>query len=219
MPAYAKKFNMSETTAASPMDILAKVISAIAHPALIPFGFFLLASPKGFEYTSIFEPLLAFGILLAAPLVASFLYFRKMKITDLFVVEKKHRILPFAFNIVGLMCFSFFIPSQAVSLGYELMLLPWLGSFLVANIIAMIITLYWKISLHLMGLGLATIWLSLFLWGGPYFWPVMAGLVALTGATAWARMRLKSHDVPQVVIGWALGAAIVGIIGVVMSQM
>ena len=213
---------MSETTASapssSPLDLIAKVISAITHPVLIPFGFFLLASPKGFTYTSFLEPLLALLILLVAPLAASLLYFRKHKIEDLFVVEKKHRILPFAFNIVGLMCFSFFIPSQAVALGYELMLLPWLGSFLIANLIAMVITLYWKISLHMMGMGLASTWLALYLWGGDLFWPMMGGLLVLTLAVAWARKHLKSHDFAQLGAGLGIGVAIVAIIGWIVSM-
>lgn len=209
---------MSTTSAASsPLDWLAKAISALTHPVLIPFGFFLLASPLHFAYTSIWEPVLAFLILLIAPLGASLLYFKKHNITDIFVVDKKHRPLPFAFNIIGLLGFSFFIPPQAMALGYELMLLPWLGSFLVANVLAMIITLKWKISLHMMGMGLASAWLATFLWGDTWYWLIMAGLLVLTLAVGWARKHLRSHDLPQLAAGWALGISIVAIIGFLIA--
>ena len=201
------------------LDGLAKFISAIFHPVFIPFGFFLLASPAQFQYTSIWEPVLALGILVVAPLGASLLYFRKHGIRDIFVIDKKHRPLPFAFNIVGLLGFSFFIPPQAQALGYDIWLLPWLGSFLIANIIGMVITLYWKISLHMMGIGLTAAWLVIYLWGESWFWLPTGGLFLFTLAIAWARRQLNSHNLLQLLVGWAVGIAIVTGIALVISNL
>ncbi len=65
------------------------------------------------------------------------------------------------------------------------------------------INIFWKISIHCVGVGGATA-LLFPIAGVGKAWPVML-TVLLVG---WARLRLGAHTVPQVLAGFTLGAGV-----------
>jgi hypothetical protein len=77
------------------------------------------------------------------------------------------------------------------------------------NILALSITVLWKISLHGIGWGAATgtlLLLSTFIIQ-PYFW-FFIGSILLGGVAGWARLTLDAHKPAQFYAGYALGFAV-----------
>ncbi|MBI4175133.1 hypothetical protein HY523_00785 [Candidatus Berkelbacteria bacterium] len=75
-------------------------------------------------------------------------------------------------------------------------------TFLLLGMAVTVITLLWKISLHMLGVTtLATIVLVLV---GPAWWPISL----LIPVIAWARLTLQRHTIWQVVAGFSLGLAL-----------
>ena len=76
-------------------------------------------------------------------------------------------------------------------------------SFTLATLLVFCINIFWKISIHCVGVGGATA-LMFPIAGVGMVWPVM--LTALL--VGWARLRLGAHTVPQVIAGFTLGAGV-----------
>lgn len=91
-----------------------------------------------------------------------------------------------------------------------------LGLFVVY--IATIITYFWKISLHMIGLGglLAYILLLLFVRGLQYGLPseidiLLSSVILLSGIVGSARLYLCAHTPAQVYVGYIVGFLLVGV--------
>lgn len=196
---------------------LAKAISFIFHPVFIPLGFGLLYYPTSGYYARYHLLVLVFLVVLPGLVTAAWLGLRKEQ--KLFVVDRPNRLLPLAMVVLG----SVFL---AVGCG------AWLPGdvfpgFMVLNVfiigfLSFLITLYWKISLHLIGWGaafgaalVASIFQSkaeFFLdsgftepLNGPEFSLVAALAIVIGLSVAWARHYLGSHDKVQMIAGWLLG--------------
>lgn len=73
-------------------------------------------------------------------------------------------------------------------------------------VIALTITLFWKISIHMVGVGglSALMVLLLVRSGDALVWPLMLAFTA-AGAIGWARLRLDAHQPSEVYTGFGLG--------------
>ena len=190
--------------------VLATIFSVVFHPIFMPvYGLLILFNSGTFiSYLPydvkkfIFLIILISTVILPLSFVPFYLY-RKI-IRNVHMDSHRERIIPLLLTTV------FFY------LGYILLnksqLPEILKSYMLASasavFLAMIVSLKWKISLHMLGIGgligavlvfsfrlmvdLTTIWMILIL---------IAGLVG------YARLQLKIHNPAQVYIGFSLGLA------------
>ena len=76
------------------------------------------------------------------------------------------------------------------------------ASFLAGGVMVGLISRFWKISIHAVGVGGGMI--ILLVAGGPGLWPVVFAPLLVS----WARLRLGAHTIGQLVAGTALGAGL-----------
>lgn len=179
------------------LKAFARVLSVVFHPGFLPF-YFLIAISAGKSHRI---PILivAFLLLVGLPLLGTVLFLRKKGEADLFTVSRKNRYILFAFHAIGI---------GILWAGFEFGLqgyLPswWIPAVFLFNAAGFLVTLFWKISLHMMGMSaMLGIMAALPASFPPSLWVIAPLSFALV---AWARMYLRSHDWTQIVAGTALG--------------
>ncbi len=189
---------------------LAKTISYIFHPALMPsLGFavlFMIQSPKINAYNESFKYLflaLIFFFSFLMPVSFVFLYKYLGGSSSIYLPNKDERRLPLLFSIVSyafgyrLIAFAFPIDS-------------FLSSVLLAGVFSLVITyiinLFFKISLHLTAVGgvAGMLTISANVLQVNLFLPI-AIFVLLSGVIAQARLQLKAHTNTEVYAGFFNG--------------
>ncbi len=195
-----------------PADTIARLFSIVLHPLLIPtlgiFILFQLSTYLSFSVTA--EPrrfiLLVIFINTAIIPVLSVLILKQARfIKDLTLDERQERILPLLIATVMLF-FTFYLLRQLT--------LPSLIYYYVTGaamlvLSSLVITFYWKISVHMISLGGLTgflIVVSLLLRADISHLIIAAFLVS--GITAASRIHLQSHTPAQVYTGYLLGVFI-----------
>ncbi len=193
-------------------NILPVIISTLLHPMFMPvYGLLVLFNSGTFisyiPYEAkkyIFLIVLICTVLLPISFIPFYL-FRKI-INDIHMRTNRERIIPLLVN------------SLFFYLGYlfinKLQLPPVIKSYMlacaVAVFIALLVSIRWKISIHMLGLGgltgaviLFSYRLNIDLKG---IWMV---LILFSGLTGYARLQLNSHNSLQVYFGFLLGFATV----------
>lgn len=134
-----------------------------------------------------------FGLILP---VAVFIYLRqKKRIVNDDATIKGERTLPYAIG-TGL-AINALVLSIIFGL-HPLIIALWIAYILI-QIIMLIINLYWKISAHLIGVGIPYATL-LFLFQTEYIYLIIIAIII-----GWARFTLKVHTPMQIVAGFLLG--------------
>ena len=137
-----------------------------------------------------------FGMII--PFIYIFFLYRKNKIYDIHMPDRKNRMKPMIFtifsNIAG------FIVLYLLKAPFFLRTLCILS--IIATSILTVITFYWKISLHTSWITSIVITFNVLL--GPW----MLLLLPLIPIIGWARVRAKKHTTPQVVLGAGLSSII-----------
>lgn len=170
----------------------AKIISLIFYPS------FLQALMASFFGHDLWVKINVWIFFLMMPAILSIFYIRNVNMPeqDKWVVPKEFRIIPMFLAILSTTAFYFIFVSDT----------GWLKTITLSSIllttIALPITYFWKISLHMIGMGGMTTFLWLFSDGS--WWILLASLVA-SQQVAWARMFLRSHDIWQILAGYLLG--------------
>jgi len=192
-------------------DIPAWIISIIFHPIIYASlgAYIMLLSLPEFKY---FHPdviwrylKLVFMLTYVFPIVAIPLYFLILRTVKV-EVSKKHIRLFLLLTTVIIYSFSYKILSdyslfQYVNLYILLCALLMLVSF--------VVTYFWQISLHMIGIGgFLGLLLTLLFAGIAYFEMLIAIFVFISGLVAYARLKLKAHVPSQVYIGFATGGII-----------
>ena len=186
---------------------LAKVISVIFHPLLIPtFGFFLLFI-SGFYFSVLpwnikqYIMMVIFGSTCLLPAISIWLLSFSQKF-DIRMEQNTDRILPLIIS-------SVFYYSGYLILK-QLPVFPIYNLFIIASILVQIalllISLRWKISAHLAAMGGLLggfMGLSFRLQGNPI--PILIVLILVTGALGTARLILGKHTRAQIYAGFMLG--------------
>jgi membrane-associated phospholipid phosphatase len=120
------------------------------------------------------------------------------RFTDMHLSRREERPLMMAIGLV----------SVAVGLGLMALLdaprelFALVGAMVAGVAVALLISSFWKISIHTsVTAGTVTILILVF---GP--WTLVLAPLAL--AVAWARVRLRAHTVGQVLVGGVLGASV-----------
>ena len=195
------------------MRTAAQVVSVILHPMVMPmFGllcyyslFPAVAQLNGTElFIQIFIRLLLFTIIL--PLASVLIMIRLGKVSDVFIDEQKERNWPLVLTAgIYIVTYYFVLPSPPVP--------PFIPLFILgagaALILALLINLKWKISLHMIGIGglcgALTILYVLLQEGNPLWlcvWFILAGILGT------ARLLLNAHNALQILAGFLLGFAV-----------
>lgn len=176
--------------------IFARVISILFLPVLWPALLFSLL------FSSVPSLILTWTFLFVLPLGLSFLYFRSRKVDDIWVIQRRDRIIPFLINIACILLY-FLLLHFALEIGFSWKLFMVLPLF---NVVSLAITLYWKISLHMIGvLAAAGYVLRLAPENGGL---ILVSLGAVCLLVAWARWFLGSHDIYQILAGSLLGLSL-----------
>lgn len=128
------------------------------------------------------------------PIFVIFIMFKKTLIPDIYASEKSTRKKPF---IAILFCYSLGILALML-INAPLNLIALLACYLVTSIIMMIISHFWKISIHASGISGPATFLTHQLGFG------MIPFVLLILPISWARLKLKAHDIYQVAAGSVL---------------
>lgn len=184
-------------------------MSYIFHPVFLPTGgLVLIFSMNSYiAHTTPFEKqlFLTIWIFLNTALIP-FLFTAVLRWRNLISSVQLHtredRIVPFAFTLVFYLANYWMlrdIPMPAVI--YSL----FLGSSAAAGV-ALIITFFTKVSIHMIGMGglTASIYGVAQLYHLPIIGLVMASIIA-SGLVASARYILESHSLKQIYLGWLIG--------------
>ena len=199
---------------------IARIISYIFHPLIIPFYTFLILLNTS-SYFSIMIPLkgklLLSGIILLTtillPLLTSFLLLR-MKIIHSFFPEIREERIYLLLNVAIFYYLSYYLlKGTQVSMVFSYFMLG--STFLV--ICALIITFFHRISLHMIGTGALTgALLGLSLGHILDVTGFIVLLILLTGLTGSARLKINSQRPSEIYSGFLVGITVMFILFVLV---
>lgn len=191
----------------------AQLVSVILHPLVMPtFGmlcyftlFPVIAQLHDVNlFLIIFMRVVACTLLL--PLMSVLLMIRIGKVTTVFIEDKRERSWPLLLGAaIYLATYYFLLPVPPVPVFISLFILGAAATL----ILALLINLFWKISLHMIGIGGLCGGLTAIFYfmqeGNPLWlttWFVLAGMLGT------ARLILNAHTPMQVLAGFALGFSV-----------
>jgi len=188
---------------------LAKIVSILFQPLLIPsYSLFILFSLN--NYLSMLVPAQAKQLLMwivflstfVFPLIFVLILYKRGLIKSVNMDHKEERIFPLM--ITGIFYFlAYYIVRQThLDVIYQRL---FLGSALLICI-ALIISFYWKISMHMIGVGGllgAMIGINLVAYVDLTFFVVLSTFIC--GLVGFARLKLKAHTPAQVYNGFLAG--------------
>ncbi len=193
-------------------DKLAKIISVLFQPLLVPtyslLILFNLNSYIAYMIPAEGKRMIMWVVFLSTfilPLVFIFLLYKRGMIKSLNMDDKEERLFPLI--ITGIFYFlAYYIIRQAqLDIVYQRM---FMGSA-VLIFISLIISLYWKISMHMMGVGGlvgALLGINQVVYADVVFYFMLA--VFICGLVGFARLKLKAHTPLQVYAGFLAGLGI-----------
>lgn len=188
----------------------ATVVSYILHPLLVPtYIMMFLLNVDAFLAFMIPVVLrlwiigMFFVITFAMPAIMIYLMQRKGVIKSLQMDIRSERFYPLLMTAIfwGL-AYSVISKTGLPMVYYQYML-----GAIAAIIVAIVINHFWKISLHMLGMGgLTGVFLGLSLRMGVDLFPILAITILLSGLVGYSRLKVNSHNPPQVYTGYIVGA-------------
>ena len=190
---------------------LTQLISIILHPMFMPLlalHLTLLVLPS-LAFTLSQNLLLIYGILIFStmvlPLASIFWLMRKGEVSSLEMSNHKERSLPL-FKTVIWMSVGYYLLENA--LFYTPILKAELLGAIIIILVAAIISKFWKISLHLLGIGgLVGVFIALQVIHGALLYLLIL-FILLSGVLAVARIKQKAHNYAQVYAGFIVGLSV-----------
>ena len=186
---------------------LAKLLSRLLHPIFIPTITLAIISTKFLNIIILSNQLniIIIGTViftLLFPLLSILYLLFTKRIKSLQIEEKEERILPILFTIIWMLIGYYF-------LGNILEYAPVVNSIYLGMIatlgITLLITKYWKISLHMAAIGgCFGVFLNLqYIYGGVINYVIF--ILILSGLLGYSRAILKAHNMRQIYSGFLLG--------------
>ena len=186
---------------------LAKLLSRLLHPIFIPTITLAIISTKFLNIIILSNQLkiIIIGTMiftLLFPLLSILYLLVTKRIKSLQIEEKEERILPILFTIIWMLIGYYF-------LGNILEYAPVVNSIYLGMIatlgITLLITKYWKISLHMAAIGgCFGVFLNLqYIYGGVINHVIF--ILILSGLLGYSRAILKAHNMRQIYSGFLLG--------------
>ncbi|MBN1596774.1 MAG: hypothetical protein JW894_00625 [Bacteroidales bacterium] len=194
---------------------LARIVSTLLHPIFMPLIGVIIIFQSGiysvdipFEFKK-FVILVVFlcHILLPLSIIPSLIYFRKVQ--NVSINERRERLIPLFFTTIcfylGYFIVSRYSPTKAINL--------YLLSSALVVLLILIISLFWKISIHMSGIGGVTAMIAVISAGYRIDMSFVLCIVLLgTGAMASSRLKLRTHSTLQLFAGYMLGFVSVGVL-------
>ena len=190
---------------------LTQLISVILHPMFMPIlalHLTLLVLPS-LAFTVSQNLLLIYGILIFStmvlPLISIFWLMQKGKVSSLEMNNHKERSLPL-FKTVIWMSFGYYL-LQNLLFYTPILKAELLGAILII-LLAAIISKFWKISLHLLGIGgVVGVFIALQIIHGDFLYLLLL-FILLSGLLGVARIKQKAHNYAQVYAGFLVGLSV-----------
>ena len=190
---------------------LTQLISIILHPMFMPIlalHLTLLVLPS-LAFTLSQNLLLVYGILIFStmvlPLISIFWLMQKGKVSSLEMSNHKERSLPL-FKTVIWMSFGYYL-LQNLLFYTPILKAELLGAILII-LLAAIISKFWKISLHLLGIGgVVGVFIALQIMHGDFLYLLLL-FILLSGLLGVARIKQKAHNYAQVYAGFLVGLSV-----------
>jgi len=190
---------------------LTQLISIILHPMFMPIlalHLTLLVLPS-LAFTLSQNLLLIYGILIFStmvlPLISIFWLMQKGKVSSLEMNNHKERSLPL-FKTVIWMSFGYYL-LQNLLFYTPILKAELLGAILII-LLAAIISKFWKISLHLLGIGgVVGVFIALQIMHGDFLYLLLL-FILLSGLLGVARIKQKAHNYAQVYAGFLVGLSV-----------
>lgn len=193
---------------------IAKIISVIVHPMFILTwamlimlnldAYFVMILPDKLRWTII---LLVFGNTALLPAILIWIMAKRNIISSLQMPLKEERTYPY-------MIFSIFYASTFFllrNIGLPQLYYMFIAGGLVSIIIATVINFFWKISIHMIGIGGLTGGFLALSFKSLIDEPLLIIILLLiSGLVGFARLQSNSHSPAQVYIGYFLGFITVG---------
>lgn len=188
----------------------ATVVSYILHPLLVP-TYIMMSLLNVDAFLAFMIPVVLrlwiigmfFVITFAMPAIMIYLMQRKGVIKSLQMDIRSERFYPLLMTAIfwGL-AYSVISKTGLPMVYYQYML-----GAIAAIIVAIVINHFWKISLHMLGMGgLTGVFLGLSLRMGVDLFPILAITILLSGLVGYSRLKVNSHNPPQVYTGYIVGA-------------
>ncbi|MEZ7929218.1 MAG: hypothetical protein QMC12_01990 [Flavobacteriales bacterium] len=190
---------------------LTQLISILLHPMFMPIlalHLTLLVLPS-LAFTLSQNLLLIYGILIFStmvlPLISIFWLMQKGKVSSLEMSNHKERSLPL-FKTVIWMSFGYYL-LQNLLFYTPILKAELLGAILII-LLAAIISKFWKISLHLLGIGgVVGVFIALQIMHGDFLYLLLL-FILLSGLLGVARIKQKAHNYAQVYAGFLVGLSV-----------
>ena len=190
---------------------LTQLISIILHPIFMPLlalHITLMAAPL-LAFTISNNLVLIYGILIFStiilPLTSIFWLMKKGKVSSLEMSNHKERSLPL-FKTVIWMSFGYYL-LQNLLFYTPILKAELLGAILII-LLASIISKFWKISLHLLGIGgVVGVFIALQIIYGNFLYLLIL-FILLSGLLGVARIKQKAHNYAQVYAGFIVGLSV-----------
>ena len=190
---------------------LTQFISILLHPMFMPIlalHLTLLVLPS-IAFTLSQNLLLIYGILIFStmvlPLISIFWLMQKGKVSSLEMSNHKERSLPL-FKTVIWMSFGYYL-LQNLLFYTPILKAELLGAILII-LLAAIISKFWKISLHLLGIGgVVGVFIALQIIHGDFLYLLLL-FILLSGLLGVARIKQKAHNYAQVYAGFLVGLSV-----------
>ena len=205
------------------MTIFSKVISVVFQPLFLPIYAFLLYVTiehhstvliRSEQATVQFNYILSIQMLLAViiPIGSLYVMYRSNIITSMSIPDRKERIPIFIITLFYyLLTYYFLRKIHVTNLDFLGAFMSFLTGGIVLTGLSLLITFFWKISIHAIGIsGLA----GAFLGFSELLFPIQNGegitiintlLLLLVGVICSARLYLKAHSFLQIIAGITLG--------------
>jgi membrane-associated phospholipid phosphatase len=176
---------------------IARHVSNILAPATISLPFILLVAfyQAQDKLSALIYACITLFFLSIGPLLYIIIGVRLGKLSDIDVSRRSQRFGPFIFGIASTMIGWFILTLTNGPRNLQTVMIITIFS----GIIMMLITLWWKISMHASSLGGVATMLTV-LYGA-----VMLPLFVLLVLVSWSRVVLRRHTVPQVIAGSLAG--------------
>lgn len=190
------------------MKSIAHLISTIFQPLLMPiYGIMLLFVYTYFgvtylqQFWLIITPVALFSFVIPAILI--FMLYKIGVISDLSLKIRRERIYPYIITLLSYSVMIFFY--------YKMRMPTWFLMIMISSVaimlVAILVTLKWKISAHMFGIGGligGAMSISYFVeHSNPYY--MFMGLFIIAGLVGTSRLILKRHTLAQVIAGFLLG--------------
>lgn len=195
--------------------LLAQMLSLVFHPLMLPtciFGILLYILPQfqGYSTKAVWWLLTSVNIFtFLVPSLLTYTLYLMGYIQSIRLEARKDRFLPMLVTVIVYAVFTYLVETRLQVVGFLPLLL--LKAVTLSIFITLLITLFWKISAHSVGVGgvVATLlFLSLIFENEKIIYFSMASFV-LAGALISARLYLKAHTIMQTVAGFCLGVSVI----------